>query len=198
MLVVFVRDELAALAQIIDDHGVCIEDLHAGIRRALRGVVPGCIDGIERLESVRNAQLKVFGAVSGRRVHGAGAGVELDVIGNADQRVAIEKRMTHRGAIELFAYRRADELHGLAELLRDVFGERFCDQQQLAVCFVDAVRACGSSAIIKFAGSVHGVVVQMTTERFSLSLDFARDDKEGSPKRARMSAFCAGVAVKRT
>ena len=64
--------------------------------------------GVERrvdLEAVPHAGLVVVGAVAGRRVHGAGAGFERDVVAEHAERIARVERMAehqplHRLAVE--------------------------------------------------------------------------------------------------
>ena len=51
------------------------------------------------LEAVPHAGVEVVGAVTGRRVDGAGAGVERDVVGEHAERIALVERMPETDAL---------------------------------------------------------------------------------------------------
>ena len=106
--------------------------------------------------------------MAGRGVHGTRAGFQFHVVGADHDRVAIEERMTHGSADEGFAH------HHPAQRMTRRFRDAREQWQRRAlppsthVFTIDAVdreySASGLIAIATFAGSVQGVVVQITIE----------------------------------
>ena len=63
--------------------------------------MPARTDRRVNLQPVLHAGVEVVGAVTGRRVHRAGAGIERDVVAEHRHRIAVVKRMTEPEALEL-------------------------------------------------------------------------------------------------
>ncbi len=100
VLVRLVRHERARGAQVLDDALVGREDLQPGVRPRLGGEAARGVDRIDDRQAVAHAGLEVVRAVSGRGVHDAGAGLELDVLGEHHDGIAVEERMPHREPVE--------------------------------------------------------------------------------------------------
>ena len=145
MLVLCGRSRARRCAQILDDLGVRIEDLHARIRPGFGGEAARGVDRVEHRQSVLHPGIEVVGAVARRGVHGAGSGFELDVVGEHDHRVAIQERMAHREIVELRAAR-ASEQRRLARSARRALrcASASRDDHRLVADAVEAVRRIGS------------------------------------------------------
>ena len=86
-------NQRAPLAQHLDDRLVRLEHVQAGEQRRGRQEQAVATDRIVDRQSVFLADDEIVKTVAGRRVHGAGASVERDVIAEDYRHVAIIKRM---------------------------------------------------------------------------------------------------------
>ncbi len=140
MLVLLSAEERAARTHVFGDVLVGLEDELARVRSGLGGEVAGGIDRIENRQAVLYAGVKVVGAVSGRGVHRAGTRLEIDVVGQYDERIAIHERMAHVCAVEPFAGN-AREQRGIGEAFSQRLGrKRGRENQQFVVETIETVR----------------------------------------------------------
>src|SRR5436853_5485810 len=86
------------------DLGVCIEHAHAAKKLDRVEEMPARADGRVDIETVSLPGLKIVRAMTGRRVNGAGTGVERHVVAEDADRSARVKRMLKTDALELGAF----------------------------------------------------------------------------------------------
>ena len=135
------HNELARRAQVVDDSRVRLEDLHSGVRAGFRGEAAARVDGVDDRQAVAHAGLEIVLAVTGCGVHGAGAGLELDVVGEHDRGVAVEERMPHREPFERAAFDlRAQCALAFAHARENRRRQRFGGDHVLVTDTVHAVR----------------------------------------------------------
>ena len=111
--------EGARLAQELHDRGVRVEDLLPGEALDLGQEAPRLVHGAVDVEAVADAGEVVVPAVAGGGVDDAGAGVEGDVVGQDDGRVAVDPGVAEAQALEVRALRLGE---GRAERRRGAGG----------------------------------------------------------------------------
>ena len=129
-----------ALAQKIDDGRIGLEDMHPFPRRSLDGELAAMIDRREDLEAILATHLEVVGAVTGRCVHEAGAGLDRHMLAEDEDSLARIEGMTvsqvlEHGALEDLP----DRIVVPAELTRGSRDQFACQDVVLAVVLDDGV-----------------------------------------------------------
>ncbi len=92
----------------LDDLRVCVADGQALEERRAGDEAPVVPDRVVDRQAVAPAHLVVVGAVAGRRVHGAGAGIERHVLAENHRHLALVERVLEAQALERLALRLAE------------------------------------------------------------------------------------------
>ena len=105
-------EERTAELEILDDLRISLENLHARVGSGFGGEASGRVDRVENRQSVFHTGIEIVGTMTGRRMHDARSGLEIHIIGENDDRVAIHEGMAYGKIVEPGA-ERATDLGGL-------------------------------------------------------------------------------------
>ena len=103
-----VVEQRAACAEILDDLRVGFPNVHAGVRSRFARENAARIHRIDDREIVFHARLEVVRTVPGRRVHRAGSGFHVDVVGQHHRGIAIHEWMADRQSFQRASFGAAD------------------------------------------------------------------------------------------
>ena len=169
-------DEEAALGELADDLVGGLDRREAVQPAVVVVEAAGLVDRRQHRQAERPAELEVLAAAAGRDVDDAGALLERDLVPRhdavLDRRARARGRRTARGS----AGRRAPRPDAPHEpLVRDSARPRTHSPFSRR-----PYSASGLTAAATFAGSVHGVVVQTTTDSPGRSSSGKRTKSDGS------------------
>ena len=163
----------AAALQRLDDELAGLVELHAADQRHVGLEAPIAQHRVDHRQAVAAADDVVVLAMRRRGVHGAGAGLERHVIAEDHRHLPILERMLQLQSFEQLGLRNAPASRDIGGAVArqagigQPFGQHHdaCGALRAARSPPARIRYSSRSATASLAGSVQGVVVQMTTCR---------------------------------
>ena len=156
--------------ELLDEHVVGLVHLEARDERRALAEAAVAHHRVVHRQAVFLADDEVFLAMRGRGVHGAGARLERHVIADDHRHVFRQERMLELQVLERVARELRQHLALAESVTRQAGVEQFVrEHQQLGLAVARhpehaRIRSSRPSATASLAGSVQGVVVQMTSD----------------------------------
>ena len=100
-MVRLVLEQLPVVMQYLDDVGIRVEHQLAGEQRGRGEESTVAAHGIVDFQAIAAADVVVVQAMSGRGMHGAGAGIEVDMVAEDHRDFTVVERMPQPQMLEL-------------------------------------------------------------------------------------------------